>query len=415
MKRITLSLLLSVMAVAFLHAENKLVLYNCNIVDTENGKVIPGKTIHVENGKIVKIENAKKKLKKGQTDATGKFVMPGLIDSHMHWGSFAPDSASAEYMSKIYLKEGVTTVRDLGGNVKNIHNYLDWVKDGIMDGPRIYYCSFWATGDYHIQSNDIKGSEHKDWAPWSRMFSVKDSTDTAIEKAVLEAKETGCMGFKIYVNYTPEELARMIPIMKKHGMKVWAHSSQYNGAKAIDVANSGVEVMSHAYMLCDDFQEVKELSDEKKKYLGEVCEAIKKNNVVLDPTVVISAYNDMEFAIEIMKQAYAAGVKFVVGTDYVLNNTMENTGFSKEEGFRCAVQEEMKVLHEKCGISIPEILKAATTNGAEILDMQGRLGCVSEGAEADLLVLETNPLQSLEALKHIDTLILRGKVVDKQD
>ena len=123
----------------------------------------------------------------------------------------------------------------------------------------------------------------------------------------------------------------------------------------------------------------------------------------------------MEFAIEIMKQAYAAGVKFVVGTDYVLNNTMENTGFSKEEGFRCAVQEEMKVLHEKCGISIPEILKAATTNGAEILDMQGRLGCVSEGAEADLLVLETNPLQSLEALKHIDTLILRGKVVDKQD
>lgn len=75
----------------------------------------------------------------------------------------------------------------------------------------------------------------------------------------------------------------------------------------------------------------------------------------------------------------------------------------------------MKVLHEKCGISIPEILKAATTNGAEILDMQGRLGCVSEGAEADLLVLETNPLQSLEALKHIDTLILRGKVVDKQD
>lgn len=407
MKRITLSLLLSVMAVAFLYAENKLVLYNCNIVDTENGKVIPSKTIHVENGKIVKIENAKKKLKKGQTDVTGKFVMPGLIDSHMHWGSFAFDSTSAEYMSKEYLKKGVTTVRDLGGNVKNIHNYLNWVKNGIMDGPRIYYCSFWATGEYYINPADFKGSEYKDCAPWSRKFSVKDSTDTAIEKAVLEAKEIGCMGFKIYINYTPEELARMIPIMKKHGMKVWAHSSQYNGAKAIEVANSGVEVMSHAYMLCDDFQEIEELTDEKKKYLGEVCEAMKKNNVVLDPTVVISAYNDMEFAIEIMKLAYAAGVKFVVGTDYMLPPT------KGDKGFLCAVQEEMKVLHEKCGISIPEILKAATVSGAEILDMQGRLGCVAEGAEADLLVLETNPLQSLEALKHIDTLILRGKVVNK--
>ena len=396
------------MAVAFLYAENKLVLYNCNIVDTENGKVIPGKTIHVENGKIVKIENAKKKLKKGQTDATGKFVMPGLIDSHMHWGSFAPDSASAEYMSKIYLKEGVTTVRDMGGNVKNIHNYLDWVKDGIMDGPRIYYCSFWATGEYYINPADFKGSEHKDWAPWSRMFSVKDSTDTAIEKAVLEAKETGCMGFKIYVNYTPEELARMIPIMKKHGMKAWAHSSQYNGAKAIDVANSGVEVMSHAYMLGDDFQSVKELTPDMKEYINKVCQAMKKNNVVLDPTIVISLYNDMEFAVDIMKLAHATGVKFLVGTDYMLPPA------KGEEGFRCAVLEEMEALHDKCGISIPEVLRAATVGGAEILDMQGRLGCVTEGAEADLLVLDANPLQSLNALKHIDTLIVRGKVVNKE-
>lgn len=408
MKRITLLFLLSVLVAGFLYAENGFVLYNCNIVDTNSGKILPGKTIHVKDGKIVKIENARKKIAKGQTDATGKFVMPGLIDSHMHWGTFAPDSASADYMGRTYLKEGVTTVRDMGGNVKNIQNYLGWVDEGIMNGPRVYCCSFWATGNYNINPSDFTGSGHDDWAPWSRMFSVKDSTDTAIEKAVVEAKEAGCMGFKIYVNYTPEELARMIPIMKKHGMKAWAHASQYDGAKAIDVANSGVEVMSHAYMLGDDFQSVKELTPDMKECINKVCQAMKKNNVVLDPTIVISLYNDMEFAVDIMKLAHATGVKFLVGTDYMLPPA------KGEEGFRCAVLEEMEALHDKCGISIPEVLRAATVGGAEILDMQGRLGCVTEGAEADLLVLDANPLQSLNALKHIDTLIVRGKVVNKE-
>ncbi len=398
---------------AGLWAKNDIVLYNCNIVDTENGRIVEGKTVTVRDGEIVKITDAGRRLRKGQTDATGKFVMPGLIDSHMHWGSFAPDSAYARYMSEIYLAEGVTTVRDLGGNVKNIHNYQKWIDEGVMAGPRVYYCSFWATGDYYINPSDMKGSEHEDWAPWSRKFSVKDSTDAAIEKAVLEAKECGCMGFKIYINYTPEELARMIPIMKKHGMKVWAHSSQYKGARALDVARSGVEVMSHAYMLCDDFQGGQALSDEEKEYRQSVYAAMRENGVILDPTIVISAYNEMEFAVDIMKEAYAAGVKFLVGTDYVLNDTMENTGFSMNAGFRCAVQEEMKVLHEMCGIPLAEILRAATVCGAEILDMKGRLGTVSEGALADIIVLDGNPLESLEALRKIDMLILRGKLCDK--
>ena len=331
------------------------------------------------------------------------------LSTHTCIGEHSPPTPPRpDYMGRTYLKEGVTTVRDMGGNVKNIQNYLGWVDEGIMNGPRVYCCSFWATGNYNINPSDFTGSGHDDWAPWRRMFSVKDSTDTAIEKAVVEAKEAGCMGFKIYVNYTPEELARMIPIMKKHGMKAWAHASQYDGAKAIDVANSGVEVMSHAYMLGDDFQSVKELTPDMKEYINKVCQAMKKNNVVLDPTIVISLYNDMEFAVDIMKLAHATGVKFLVGTDYMLPPA------KGEEGFRCAVLEEMEALHDKCGISIPEVLRAATVGGAEILDMQGRLGCVTEGAEADLLVLDANPLQSLNALKHIDTLIVRGKVVNKE-
>ena len=258
-------------------------LYNCNIVDTDSGEILYGQTVEVKDGVIIKISPSRKKIKKGEIDLTGKYIMPGLIDSHTHWGSFGQDSTMAAELSAEYLKCGVTTVRDVGGNVLNIKDHLKHVAEGAYMGPDVYYSSFWATGDYHIMDYDYRGWDgDKNACPWSRMFSVKDSTDQAIERAVLEAKAIGCTGFKLYINYSEEDLARIIPIIKKHGMKVWGHSSQVHGAKAIDVAGSGIEVVSHAYMLADIFESRDSLTFEELEYVKQVCKALKKNDIVLD-------------------------------------------------------------------------------------------------------------------------------------
>lgn len=371
-------------------------LYNCNIVDTDSGEILYGQTVVVEDGVIIKISPSKKRIKKGEIDLSGKYIMPGLIDSHTHWGSFGQDSTMAAELSAEYLKCGVTTVRDVGGNVLNIKDHLKHVAEGAYMGPDVYYSSFWATGDYHIMDYDYRGWDgDKNACPWSRMFSVKDSTNQAIERAVLEAKAIGCTGFKLYINYSEEDLARIIPIIKKHGMKVWGHASQVHGAKAIDVAGSGIEVVSHAYMLVDIFESRDSLTFEELEYVKQVCKVLKKNDIVLDITAHISLEGDMPYSVDIIKEAYAAGVRFVVGTDY----------------FGCAVPDEIKRLKE-CGISNIDILRAATLTGAEIIGQAGKLGVIAEGAEADIIVLPGNPVEDLDVLNSVEATIVDGRIGD---
>ena len=98
-------------------------LYNTNIVDVENGKIIPGMTVSVKDGIITKIAKAKKKIKRNQTDYTGAYLMPGLIDSHTHWGNFTMTPEYMRDMAESYIADGVTTVRDAGGDVRIVKRY----------------------------------------------------------------------------------------------------------------------------------------------------------------------------------------------------------------------------------------------------------------------------------------------------
>ena len=116
-------------------------LYNTNIVDVEGGKVVPGMTVHVKNGMIARIVKAKKRIKKGQTDYTGTYLMPGLIDSHTHWGNNTMKASYMREMAESYLADGVTTVRDAGGDARNVKLYKVKQDSGVIVGPDVYFSS----------------------------------------------------------------------------------------------------------------------------------------------------------------------------------------------------------------------------------------------------------------------------------
>ena len=82
-----------------------------------------------------------------------------------------------------------------------------------------------------------------------------------------------------------------------------------------------------------------------------------------------------------------------------------------KDGYKSVFLKELDWLADSCGMSIPDVLRAATTVGAEILRESGKLGIIREGAEADLLVLRKNPLESLAALKEQEALFIDGKRV----
>lgn len=370
----------------FSFAQHKVVLYNANIVDVERGIIVPSMTIVMENGIVKGIEKAGKKIKKGEIDVTNKYVMPGMIDSHLHWANFAKKRPEMDSLSNSYLRDGVTTVRDVGGDALILKKYMNYLKGDSLVGPTVYYSSFWAGKNYF----DLLGREESVAVAWNMEMNPSDD----YEKAIIAARECGCVGLKLYADLTYEQLVEIVTLCKKHGMKSWGHLAT-NEDNALEVVRAGVEVVSHVYY-------VNKMIEEGKGTMEELFDEMIKCGTVLDPTLTISIENGMNYVVPHFIAAYKAGVKFVTGTDYI--------DISDSGSYKSFFLHEMDLYVEKCGVLPLDAIRAATINGAVILDKKDKLGVVKEGAEADLLVLGKNPLESIKALRDIEMLYLDGKL-----
>lgn len=370
-------------------AQERVVLYNATIVDVEKGVLVPSMTIVMENGLLTTIEKARKKIRKGEIDVTNKYIMPGMIDSHLHWANFAGERPEMDSLSNSYLREGVTTVRDVGGDALVLQKYMNYLKSDSLSGPAVYYSSFWAGKNYF----DMRGREESVEVAWNREINPSDD----YEKAILAAKECGCLGLKLYADLTYEQLVEIVALCKKHGIKPWGHLAS-NEENALEVVRAGVEVVSHIYY-------VNNMLEAGKGTMEELFGEMKKRGTVLDPTLTISLENGMDYVVPHFIAAYQAGVQFVAGTDYI--------DISDQGSYKSFFLHEMDLYVDKCGVSPLDAIRAATINGAEILGKKDQLGVIKKGAEADLLVLSKNPLESIKALREIEMLYIDGKRISQ--
>lgn len=373
------------------HAQNKSILYNGNIVDVASGKIFCGYSVTINNGFIEKIEKTKKSKEKNDIDVTGKYLMPGLIDSHLHWANFADERPAMDSLCKAYISQGVTTIRDVGGDARIIKKYTDYLKTGDLIGPTAYYSSFWAGKNYF----DLRGRDEDVHVAWNREINPGDD----YEEAIKNAKECGCIGLKLYADLTKEQLTEIVKLCKKHGIYPWGHLATNDG-NALEVVRSGVEVVSHIYYL-QEMIKAQNINEEKAS--KELFDEMIKRGTILDPTLTISVENGMDYVIPHFTKAYKAGVRFVAGTDYI--------DISDSNSYKCFFLHELDLYVDKCGVTPSDAIKAATITGAEILGKKGTLGEIREGAEADILLLNSNPLESLKALREIDKIIIDGNIV----
>ena len=372
--------------------------YNVNIVDVAEGTIVPGRTVVVENGIITKISKAKKHIKSGQADRSGCYMMPGLIESHSHWGNFSFNEKIMQQMADSFLECGVTTVRDAGGKADVAKQYSRRLEQGEITGPTVYLSSFWVGPDYKLQDS----VEHV----WERTIPY-DATVGQLEQFILEAKEFGCWGVKLYNDLSYEMLQKIVPLCHKHGLRPWGHFAT-SPASALECVRAGIETVSHAYLIeeMEGFTEegrAKRYTPEKIAYRDSVYREMVKRGTILDATTKLCSQEDAALYVNTVftKDAYQAGVKIAAGTDCV----------DFDHGNRCLLLEEMNILHDSCGMNIPDVLRAATTTGAEVLGLSGKLGIIKKGAEADILLLKSNPLVSLVALSKEKEVYVNGKKV----
>ncbi|SMD13396.1 amidohydrolase family protein [Pedobacter nyackensis] len=400
------------------YAQNStsILLKNATIIDGEaNVKPRIGSVL-IENGLVKSVSYTPLKGVKSQTkviDCTGKFITPGLMDSHVHLGTadltdLKKAHATTDSIMGNLLVHGITTVRDMAGNAPFLAACKKKVQEGKVSGPDIYYAAqFAGPGYFAMMGNGRKGEVDLGTTSWYR--AIKSKAD--VKPAIADAKNAGVTGIKIYASLSKELIREITNEAHKQGLLAWAHGAIFP-SKPMDVAQSNVNSMSHANDLV--FQQIKGDTIEigaawAQLYKGlkldtnvrdQMLLEMKKRGTFLDPTVFHAENNKMANAALITRRANQLGVKIVAGTDWIFP--------SKNESI--PLLNEMKLLAGKCGLSNLEVIEAATLNGALVTGLNDR-GVVRAGKRADLLILNVDPLKSLDTFDKPAFVIKQGRIL----
>ena len=384
---------------------------NARILDTLRDQPSDGSDILIADGDIKEIHpTGKKTLQADQVvDADGRFALPGLIDCHAH--PFLADTnigrlkdvpptlmtARAVNIMQRMLMRGFTTIRDAGGGDWGIKAAVD---EGEIDGPRMFIAGRALSqtgghGDFRSLTDETDACQCTNALAYTGV--VADGVD-GVRKAVREQLRRGADQIKIFVSggvssphdplecdqYSPEEIRVIVSEAKRRHTYVMAHAYQ---ASAIKIAiEEGVRTIEHGNLIDEDAAKLAAergvylvptlvtytVLEEEGKKSGWSKAMLNKLNVVKD-----AGLN----SIEICKRA---GVKLGFGTD-LLGGSFDHQ--SREFLIRSAVQAPREIIH------------SATRINAEILNRSGRLGEITEGAFADLLLLDGNPFEDLTVLQ----------------
>eukprot|EP01034_Spumella_vulgaris_P030107 gene30107-37268_t len=176
-------------------------------------------------------------------DAQGMYVVPGLIDSHVHYAT-NPDRPYAEAELKRNLYGGVTGVRDMAGDARELASLS---RDALLNripSPDIYYSALVAGPSFFKDPRTVAAAQGAvpGQVPW--LYSVDDETDIAL--AIAQARGTGASGLKIYANLPGPLVAKLIKEGKRQGFPVWTHQQVY---PSTPYDTLGATAVSHACMV----------------------------------------------------------------------------------------------------------------------------------------------------------------------
>ena len=399
----------------------KLVLTNATIINMVSEEARRGSII-IEDKMIASIDystEAPTSENSQVIDLEGKYVIPGLIDAHVHLSTMSFNSRKERevYYEKLLgqmLMGGVTSVRDMAGDARILSELKRASALNEIKAPNIYYSAFMAGPDYY-EGNDREGRSVVGWpqkySPWLQCITP----ETNLTYAVAQAIGCGATGLKLYASLNAEMIKKIVEEAKKQGIGIWSHSCVMS-AKPSDAVNAGVEVISHAEMLkweqCDSLSN--KMFDNYRKYYGKMAFSfpeldslfikMREKNIILDATCYHGTVNGLKEAAIFTQKAHEMGVKVAAGTDYFTDPDKKELPF---------VHDELETLVKNCGFTPYQAIRSATIIAAETFGRHNELGTIEQGKIADLVVLDANPLEEITNTKIISIVIKEGVVYKK--
>jgi len=348
-------------------------------------------------------------------DVAGQYVLPGLIDSHVHYAT-NPDRPYAEAELKRNIYGGVTGVRDMAGDARELAGLS---RDALLNkipSPDVYYASLVAGPSFFKDPRTVVAAlgTQPGTVPW--LYAVDENTRLPL--AVAQARGTGATGMKIYANLPGTLVRKLIAESRAQHFPVWTHMQVY---PASPYDSLGATVVSHVCMIAryvresgkaayghanePSYEGLTANDPEIKKYIA----ALARSGTIMDAT--LSVYKSegprcrIELAGDITRAMHAAGIKIIAGTD------TDNTGADPYP----VVDHELEKLVKYAGLTPQQAIIAATANAAEALGKQHEFGTLEAGKQANMVFLQRDPLQDIANIRSVVLTVKRGHEFARAD
>lgn len=427
-----------------------LLIRNVDIFTGEGDELLKGYDVFVDGERISKVQPSAT-LETGKykvIDGTGKTLLPGFIDTHVHvmsggstpWAKIGP---SPVHNLHAWLFSGITTVYDLGGAAEITKPLKEGVKENTIYGPDIYFTAAPVTvkGSHPMpalkelnawpSSSFITGNLNIIKKPKEAKKIIEDLVEQDVDyvKLICDELPPGSP-------FMPEELMKpLIDEAHAQGLKVFVHIGSVENALA--AARAGADVLAHAVYrdkLSDE--DVKFLKEKgvkiiftisafenvdaiyTQKYKPNAFDTLTTPEPILDPVTGENAHEiknapvmfglakaihhyigDYDQNFDLM-QKYE--IPFLVGTDSPNHGVYPGS----------SLHQEMQAL-VKYGYSEAEVLRAATSDAALMFLENPDFGTIKAGNLANIVLLDANPLENIENTQKINLVIKKGQLVDR--
>jgi imidazolonepropionase-like amidohydrolase len=381
-------------------------------------------------------------------DAHGGWLIPGLIDTHVHLLFLRPGSASTAMGDdlKDLLAQGVTSVRDMGTNPAELLSRTRALGAAprvsamqLIAGFRFFYgaervaMSDGSTG-YRLPQAQVM--EMRGWTPM--VYHNDDDADSL----VAVAKATGATGLKLYAYLDPDAVRSLVEAGHRAGMSVWGHA-WVQPANPRELVLAGEDGIVHASLFIGDLFSRRERDNLRgmsailesgartataeaalDPRIGETLDSMARRGTFFEPTLDVTlrsvahyeaehadqpsvseeyARASVAFSMAVTREAVKRGVRITAGTDHVAYGPVSD---------RASLHGELQLLVDSIGMSPTAALLAATRNAAIALgeEQANSVGTIEAGRYADLVLLSKSPLENIRNLDAIEWVMQDGKL-----
>lgn len=394
--------------------KRKIALTNITIIDVETGKSINNQSVVLQGEKIINIGlTSHMQLDKNITiiDASNKYLIPGLWDMHVHL------EFGGKEVLPYFVANGVTGVRDMGSNsFDSINNWRDEVIKGDLPGPRIITSGPMIDGPFITDK-----------------LRVTVENEIQARNAVDSLANLGVDFIKVHQQISKEAYLAVTDQAKKYQISVVGHHPALVSTK--EVIEAGQKSIEHIFgvprpssglypvlkekeiavtptlVVTDKIARFNELStnnDNRIRFISPALQFFWEEQTAAwgentEATIAIMSKMFPDF-LEGTSLLHEAGINLLAGTDYGVVYIYPGS----------SLHEELELM-VKAGLKPFEALQTATINPAKFLNKEMTMGTVKVGKFADLVVLNSNPLENISNTQDIFLVISNGRVYNKEE